>query len=214
MWLRWKMDGMSHLARTELVYPASSSTGRTTMDTADHGSQTANVNGDGNTVIIVNGDMYGACPPPPNCPTPAPITSRKPRRRRRWLGTYAGVLTVVSTAALGISMFLPPDADPTKTSTASARIAVTPLLSPSARVAVNAPVSRPVRTAADARVPRPARTAASSPPSPPVQWPHETSALCRDRTFSSSERRSGTCSWHGGVAHWRYDEDHPYWRRG
>jgi hypothetical protein len=27
-------------------------------------------------------------------------------------------------------------------------------------------------------------------------------ALCRDGTYSDSAHRSGTCSWHGGVAAW------------
>ena len=28
------------------------------------------------------------------------------------------------------------------------------------------------------------------------------SALCRDGAYSYSRHRSGTCSWHGGVAQW------------
>jgi Protein of unknown function (DUF3761) len=34
---------------------------------------------------------------------------------------------------------------------------------------------------------------------PPAGW----SARCRDGTYSFSQSRRGTCSWHGGVAIWR-----------
>jgi hypothetical protein len=34
-------------------------------------------------------------------------------------------------------------------------------------------------------------------------------ALCRDGTYSSSEHRSGTCSWHGGVGQWN---PYPWWQ--
>lgn len=34
---------------------------------------------------------------------------------------------------------------------------------------------------------------------PPAGW----SARCRDGTYSFSQSRRGTCSWHGGVAVWR-----------
>jgi hypothetical protein len=43
-----------------------------------------------------------------------------------------------------------------------------------------------------------------SPLFPPRDWPGGTTAQCRDRSFSTSDSRSGTCSWHGGVAFWRY----------
>ena len=36
-------------------------------------------------------------------------------------------------------------------------------------------------------------------PSVPASGP---TALCRDGTYSYSQHRSGTCSWHGGVAVW------------
>jgi hypothetical protein len=32
--------------------------------------------------------------------------------------------------------------------------------------------------------------------------PAGASARCRDRTYSFSQSRRGTCSWHGGVAQW------------
>jgi hypothetical protein len=32
--------------------------------------------------------------------------------------------------------------------------------------------------------------------------PAGASARCRDGTYSFSESRRGTCSWHGGVAQW------------
>ncbi len=169
------------------------------MDATDHGSQTANVNGDGNTVIIVNGDMYGPCPPPRHNSEPAPALRRKRRRTRRWLGTYAGVLTFASTAALGILTIRPPDPGP-KTFTAPAHIAAHPPLARSARNAV--------------KLLTPARVALNSPVRQPVQWPEGTSAMCRDGKFSESRSRSGTCSRHRGVAYWRFDADHPHWRRG
>ena len=175
------------------------------MDAADHGNQTANVNGDGNTVIIVHGDMYGACPPTNNS-TPAPVPGRKPRRRRRWLGTYAGVLTVVSTAVLGILMIPPPDSEQPTTSTASAQVTATLRLSP------------PTPTVATPRLSSTALLNAarilSSEREQRGQWPHGTSALCKDNTFSSSQSRSGTCSWHGGVALWRYPADDTHWQDG
>jgi Protein of unknown function (DUF3761)/Protein of unknown function (DUF1524) len=34
-------------------------------------------------------------------------------------------------------------------------------------------------------------------------WPENSSAKCRDGTYSYSKNRSGTCSGHGGVAQWR-----------
>lgn len=34
--------------------------------------------------------------------------------------------------------------------------------------------------------------------------PPGASAKCRDGTYSFSESRRGTCSWHGGVAQWLY----------
>jgi len=37
-------------------------------------------------------------------------------------------------------------------------------------------------------------------------WPP--TALCSDSTYSYSEHRSGTCSWHGGVREWHPD---PWW---
>jgi hypothetical protein len=46
-----------------------------------------------------------------------------------------------------------------------------------------------------------------SPLFPPSEWPAGTTAQCRDRSFSRSDTRSGTCSWHGGVAFWRYETD-------
>lgn len=164
------------------------------MDDDARPNQTGNITGNGNTVIFIGRDMY-----PPSPPTAVPTNTS--RRTRRWLGAYATLLTVVSTAALGISM-IPPPADPEpRTFTAPAQIAVTPRLSPPARIAVAAPVSSSARIGIKA-------------PPKTIQWPTQASALCRDRTFSSSQRRSGTCSWHGGVAHWRFDADHPHWRRG
>jgi hypothetical protein len=47
--------------------------------------------------------------------------------------------------------------------------------------------------------------ASVAPPPPPVTPrppPIGASALCRDGTYSFSATRSGTCSWHGGVAVW------------
>jgi Protein of unknown function (DUF3761) len=36
-------------------------------------------------------------------------------------------------------------------------------------------------------------------------WPPiGASARCRDGTFSFSQSRRGTCSWHGGVAFWLF----------
>lgn len=40
-------------------------------------------------------------------------------------------------------------------------------------------------------------------PPPGIDWPAGATALCRDGTFSYSQNRRGTCSWHGGVAQWR-----------
>jgi hypothetical protein len=34
--------------------------------------------------------------------------------------------------------------------------------------------------------------------------PAGASARCRDGTYSFSQSRRGTCSWHGGVATWLY----------
>jgi len=48
----------------------------------------------------------------------------------------------------------------------------------------------------------------------PTVWPEGTSALCKNGQYSESQSRSGTCSWRGGVAFWRYPAAHPYWRRG
>ena len=36
----------------------------------------------------------------------------------------------------------------------------------------------------------------------PSSAPEEPSALCRDGTYSYSQHRQGTCSWHGGVRQW------------
>ncbi len=44
-------------------------------------------------------------------------------------------------------------------------------------------------------VPSPQRTIDSEPPD-------GATAQCRDGTFSFSQHRRGTCSWHGGVARW------------
>jgi hypothetical protein len=32
--------------------------------------------------------------------------------------------------------------------------------------------------------------------------PEQPSALCNDGTYSYSQHRRGTCSWHGGVSKW------------
>jgi ribosomal protein S27E len=40
---------------------------------------------------------------------------------------------------------------------------------------------------------------------------HPPSALCADGTYSYSEHRRGTCSWHHGVATW--NPKVPWWRR-
>jgi hypothetical protein len=40
---------------------------------------------------------------------------------------------------------------------------------------------------------------------PPSRWPDGTTAQCRDRSFSKSAHHSGTCSFHDGVAYWRYE---------
>lgn len=42
--------------------------------------------------------------------------------------------------------------------------------------------------------------------------PSYASALCRDGTFSYSAHRSGTCSWHHGVATW-HPRIPPWWER-
>ena len=36
------------------------------------------------------------------------------------------------------------------------------------------------------------------------QHPAGASAICADGTYSYSQNRRGTCSWHGGVAQWLY----------
>lgn len=53
-----------------------------------------------------------------------------------------------------------------------------------------------------------------SPPQPPQPAPPQVSdnnptALCRDGTYSYSQHRRGTCSWHGGVAEWLRDDIPP-----
>jgi len=47
---------------------------------------------------------------------------------------------------------------------------------------------------------------------PPRHWPEGKTAQCKDRSFSASLHRSGTCSAHHGVAHWRYPANDPIWR--
>jgi hypothetical protein len=42
--------------------------------------------------------------------------------------------------------------------------------------------------------------------------PNYASALCRDGTYSYSAHRSGTCSWHHGVAQWN-PRISPWWER-
>ena len=42
--------------------------------------------------------------------------------------------------------------------------------------------------------------------------PNYASALCRDETYSYSAHRSGTCSWHHGVAQWD-PRVPPWWER-
>jgi hypothetical protein len=39
--------------------------------------------------------------------------------------------------------------------------------------------------------------------SPTNSWPPDSTAKCKDGTYSYSKTRSGTCSGHGGVAQWR-----------
>lgn len=54
--------------------------------------------------------------------------------------------------------------------------------------------------------------AAAAPTAPPAllvgagtaRPPAGATAICRDGTYSFSQTRSGTCSWHGGVATWLY----------
>jgi len=43
---------------------------------------------------------------------------------------------------------------------------------------------------------------APSHPSAPGEVPRDATALCVDRTWSSSEKRSGACSSHGGIQTW------------
>jgi len=45
-----------------------------------------------------------------------------------------------------------------------------------------------------------------------VNVPSYTSALCADGTYSYSAQRSGTCSWHHGVAVWHLRIP-PWWER-
>lgn len=47
---------------------------------------------------------------------------------------------------------------------------------------------------------------------PLTAHPAAADAICRDGTYSYSEGR-GTCSWHGGVDHWIYNEVQPDPRR-
>lgn len=76
---------------------------------------------------------------------------------------------------------------PTSTSTPSNSSSPTPSLSPT-------PTPTPTPTVT--RSPSP--TATSS-----ISWPQDSSARCKDGTFSYSKTRSGTCSGHGGVDTWR-----------
>lgn len=39
---------------------------------------------------------------------------------------------------------------------------------------------------------------------PVIDYYYGASALCRDGTYSFSDNRSGTCSWHRGVLQWFY----------
>ena len=46
---------------------------------------------------------------------------------------------------------------------------------------------------------------ANQPPPPVAEEQQPPSAVCRDGTYSYSAHRSGTCSYHGGVAQWLVD---------
>jgi hypothetical protein len=53
---------------------------------------------------------------------------------------------------------------------------------------------------------------APSEPSPVLEEPAAMpTARCRDGAFSYSAHRSGTCSYHGGVAQWAADFQEPGW---
>lgn len=56
--------------------------------------------------------------------------------------------------------------------------------------------------------PQPAGSQAQPQPPPPPDSGGPT-ALCRDGTYSYSQHRRGTCSWHGGVAEWLRDDIPP-----
>lgn len=45
-----------------------------------------------------------------------------------------------------------------------------------------------------------------------IEWEAGSTAMCRDSTFSDSHHRSGTCSWHHGVAAWRYPSTDTIWK--
>jgi hypothetical protein len=55
-------------------------------------------------------------------------------------------------------------------------------------------------------------TVPQPPPARPSAWPAQMTALCNDGQFSGSRNRSGTCSGHDGVAHWRYAATDSIWR--
>lgn len=221
MWLRWKMDGMSQLARTDRM---SSTSASPTMDQPAQSNQTANVTGDGNMVVIVNGDLNGPLPTL-SSPPPAPAPNPRPRRSGWWLGSSTAAVALAITGLIANSLVF--HHEPPNPVAATSHIAFNPVvsspaaadLSRSVKAADSPAPSPPGRNnpahslpAADARSRSPA-TSENQPLLPPDTWPDGKSALCNDRSFSASQRRSGTCSWHGGVAHWRYPAEHSYWQR-
>lgn len=183
------------------------------MDAADHGNQTANVNGDGNSVFIAKGDMHISFPQPVNGLTSALARDPKPRRLGWWLSSSAVALALTGLIA-NSPVFRPGQPAPVA---ATAQMASIPVLSPSTSASnprSPKPADTPGRSRTVAGAPsRSSSTAENRRPSPPATWPDGKSAMCKDGWFSESQRRSGTCSGHDGVAHWRYPEDHPYWQR-
>lgn len=57
--------------------------------------------------------------------------------------------------------------------------------------------STPTTTVSSSPTPTPTNS------SPTNSWPADSTAKCKDGTYSYSKTRSGTCSGHGGVAQWR-----------
>ena len=84
-------------------------------------------------------------------------------------------------------------ATPTPTPTVSAVRTPTPTVS-----AVQTPTPTPSPTLSATRTPTPTPSPTSS-----INWPQDSSARCKDGTYSYSKTRSGTCSGHGGVDVWR-----------